>query len=359
MISIRHLTKKRANRLILSDINLDIEKGDVISVIGYSGSGKSTLLRCINLLDKVDDGQIFIDGIDMLDKDTDIYAMRKRIGMVFQSYNLFSHKMAIENVMMGPVDLLGADRQQAYDEAVEYMKLVGLKEEIYSYPDELSAGQQQRVAIARCLAMKPDIILFDEPTSSLDTTMVREVQSVIQKLADDDLTMMIVSHDLKFLHDISDKVLFMDEGIIYEEGTPDQIFNNPQKAKTKAFIKLLRTFEFKISSKDFDFYSMNAQVENFAKYNFMTARQLNNILLVLEELILNQIIAHTSDILIRVSYFDKDELIEISLEYGGEQLNPFCDDYEEDALSMLLLRQITKDVEYEYKNKNNIKMKLL
>jgi len=231
MISVKNLSKHFGDLVVLKDVNLEIKKGEVISIIGPSGTGKSTLLRCLNLLETPTSGEIIVDGVNLLDKKTDVFKLRQKMGMVFQSFNLFSHLMVIENIMLGPVDLLKTSRQDAFDEGMKLLAMVGLAEKAYAYSDELSGGQKQRVAIARTLAMKPEIVLFDEPTSALDPTMISEVLAVIRKLAADGMTMMIVTHEMKFARDVSTRVLYMDEGIIFEEGTPQQIFDDPQKDK--------------------------------------------------------------------------------------------------------------------------------
>ena len=357
MISIRHVEKKYSDGIPLKDVNAEIHKGDVISVIGPSGTGKSTLLRCINMLDPPTKGQIFVNGVEVTDKKTDLKKVRQKMGMVFQSFNLFAHKMVIENVMMAPVDLFGVSKQEAFDEGVKYLKMVGLGEKLYAYPDELSGGQKQRVAIARCLAMRPEIILFDEPTSALDPTMVGEVQSVIRKLADDGLTMMVVTHDMKFSKEIANRVFYMDEGIVYEEGTPEQIFENPVRERTRAFVKRLKTMEYTIHSRDFDLYELNARVAEFARNNFMEYHQLTNIQLVLEELIINNIMKHTEDISIGLRFYEADRTAELDICYGGEAYNPY-ENEEEDILSMLVVRQMTTDVAYHFGKNNLLSLKI-
>ncbi len=347
MISIRHLEKSYGNVTPLKDVNAEIHQGDVISVIGPSGTGKSTLLRCINMLETPTAGQIIINGADMTDKNTDILKVRSKVGMVFQSFNLFSHKMVIENVMMAPMDILGVSKQEAFDEGVRYLKMVGLGEKLYSYPDELSGGQKQRVAIARCLAMKPEIILFDEPTSALDPNMVAEVQAVIHELAKQGLTMMVVTHDMAFSRDIANRIFYMDQGIVYEDGTPDQIFNNPQKERTKAFVKRLRTMEYKISSVDFDLYQLNGRIEEFCRKHYFTEKKIKNIELVVEELVENHIIRHSTDILVQIGYFEVDDVIELSFVYGGESFNPL-EEADEDDISILLVRKMTSEAHYTF-----------
>ncbi|MEG2138160.1 MAG: amino acid ABC transporter ATP-binding protein, partial [Oscillospiraceae bacterium] len=224
MISIRHLKKEYPNAIPFSDITADIQSGEVISIIGPSGTGKSTLLRCLNLLDAPTSGEIFVDGINITEKGADVSALRRKMGMVFQSFNLFSHLSVIENIMLGPVDLLKLSRQDAYDEGMRLLTTVGLAEKAFNFPDELSGGQKQRVAIARALAMKPEIMLFDEPTSALDPTMVGEVLAVMRTLTKEGLTMLIVTHEMKFAQAVSSRVFYLDQGGIYEDGPPEQVF---------------------------------------------------------------------------------------------------------------------------------------
>ncbi len=357
MISIRHLKKSYPDITPLRDINAEIHRGDVISLIGPSGTGKSTLLRCINMLETPTEGQIIINGKDLTDKKTDIKKVRQKLAMVFQSFNLFSHKMVIENLMMGPMDLLGLPKQEAFDRGIKYLKAVGLGEKLHAYPDELSGGQKQRVAIARCLAMEPEIILFDEPTSALDPTMVGEVQAVIKELAEKGLTMMIVTHDMKFSREIATRVFYMDGGEIYEEGTPEEIFDNPKRKKTRAFIKRLRSLEYIISSKDFDLYDMNARIEEFASKHIMMRLQINSIQHVLEELIMNFIIKKSQSIKISIGFYEEDASVEIILSYGGEEYNPFTDG-DGDEISMMLIKKYIASHEFNYTDTNKLTIKI-
>ena len=357
MIELEHVQKAFPNVTPLQDVNARIEKGDIISVIGPSGTGKSTLLRCINMLDGPTAGKIIVNGMDVTDKKTDILKVRQKLGMVFQSFNLFSCKMVIENVMMGPIDLLGVSKQEAFDEGVRYLNMVGLGEKLYAYPDELSGGQKQRVAIARCLAMKPDIILFDEPTSALDPAMVSEVEAVIKKLAEDGLTMMVVTHDMKFSKEIANRIFYMDEGVIYEEGTPEEVFDHPKRERTKAFVKRLRTWQYQITSKEFDLYQMNGSVEQFARQQYFDLQQINNVQLVIEELVVHQMIKHTEDIKVCIRYYEVDQLLEIVFDYGGDSFNPY-DTMDEDPLSMLLVRQLTSHVEHSFEQRNTLRLRI-
>ena len=236
LIEIKNLCKKYKDVTPLNDISVNIEEGEVVSVIGPSGAGKSTFLRCINRLETPTSGSIMVDGIDVCDPKTDLTEVRKKMGMVFQNFNLFGHKTVVENIMMPQQDLLGKTPKEAYDEALKQLKVVGLEAKARSFPDELSGGQKQRVAIARALAMHPKIMLFDEPTSALDPTMVAEVLSVIRNLAGTGLTMIIVTHEMKFAAEVADKVIFMDDGVILEEGTPSEIFNQPKNERTRQFL---------------------------------------------------------------------------------------------------------------------------
>ena len=227
MIQIKHLQKKFGNLEVLRDVNLNIKCGEVISIIGPSGTGKSTFLRCLNLLEQPTGGSIIIDGEEVLNGHINASKLRQKMGMVFQSFNLFNHLSVLENVCIGPIKLLGKSRQDAEAKAKELLKMVGMAEKADAMPEELSGGQKQRAAIARCLSMDPEIILFDEPTSALDPTMVSEVLSVIRALARQGMTMAIVTHEMSFARDVSTRVVYMDDGIIYEIGTPEEIFEHP------------------------------------------------------------------------------------------------------------------------------------
>ena len=261
MIELRHLRKEFEDITPLEDVNVTINKGDVISVIGPSGTGKSTLLRCINMLEPPTSGEIIVDGQVINDGKCDLNEIRKKMGMVFQSFNLFGHLTVIENIMNPQITLLGRSRQEAYDKAMYLLNTVGLSSKAFNYPDDLSGGQQQRIAIARTLAMDPDIILFDEPTSALDPCMIGEVQSVIRMLAKSDITMMIVTHEMDFARKISNRVLYMDEGGVYEEGTPKEIFENPKKPNTIKFIKRLSSLTYKIETNDYDFTEAYEEIQ--------------------------------------------------------------------------------------------------
>ena len=236
MIKISHLSKKFGNLEVLKDINLDIEEGEVVCIIGPSGSGKSTFLRCINQLESPSGGIVEYEGKNLLDKKCDIRKFREEVGMVFQRFNLFPLKTVAENVMMAPVLTKHMNKEEAHEKALELLDKVGLKDKADVYPSTLSGGQQQRVAIARALAMEPKALLFDEPTSALDPELTGEVLKVIRELADQNTTMIIVTHEMAFARDVADHVIFMDDGRIVEQGDPRQVFENPSKERTKQFL---------------------------------------------------------------------------------------------------------------------------
>ena len=285
VISISHLQKAYPNVTPLRDVNTEIRQGDIISIIGPSGTGKSTLLRCLNRLEEPTAGEIRVLGQTLTGASPrELGAIRRRMGMVFQSFNLFPHLTVLENIMLGPVELLGRSRQEAYGRGIELLQSVGLAEKAQNYPDELSGGQKQRVAIARTLAMGPDIVLFDEPTSALDPTMVGEVLSVIRNLASQGLTMLIVTHEMKFARDVSTRVFYMDQGLIYEEGTPEQIFVHPTTDRCRAFVQRLKTFHAEISSREFDFLGTASQIDTFARKHLLGANQSLKFQQIFEEL---------------------------------------------------------------------------
>mgnify|MGYP006390889051 CR=1 FL=1 len=237
VIEVQHLSKSFGNHEVLRDIDFSVNKGEVICIIGSSGSGKSTLLRCINLLEKPSGGQIIYRGENILDEKHDIHAYRKKLGMVFQQFNLFNNHNALNNCMVGQIKVLKRSKEDAEKIALKYLKVVGMDHYVNAKPKQLSGGQKQRVAIARALSMEPDVMLFDEPTSALDPEMVGEVLKVMKELASTGLTMLIVTHEMEFAKEVADRVVFMDKGVIAEEGPPEQIFNNPREERTKTFLK--------------------------------------------------------------------------------------------------------------------------
>ncbi|HVJ49255.1 amino acid ABC transporter ATP-binding protein [Desulfitobacterium sp.] len=237
VIDIQHLSKSFGNHEVLKDIDFSVNRGEVVCIIGSSGSGKSTLLRCINLLEKPSGGQIIYQGENILDDKHDVYEYRKKLGMVFQQFNLFNNHNVLNNCVVGQIKGLKRPREEAEKIAQNYLKVVGMENYINAKPRQLSGGQKQRVAIARALSMNPDVMLFDEPTSALDPEMVGEVLKVMKELAGTGLTMLIVTHEMGFAKEVADRVVFMDKGVIAEEGVPEQIFNNPTQERTREFLK--------------------------------------------------------------------------------------------------------------------------
>lgn len=235
-IKVKNLKKNFGDLEVLKSINLDVHEGEVICIIGPSGSGKSTFLRCLNLLEEVTEGEVIVHGVNLTDKNIDINKVRENIGMVFQHFNLFPHLTVLENITLAPVELKKATKEEAKEAALTLLERVGLKDKAEVKPDQLSGGQKQRVAIARALAMKPDIMLFDEPTSALDPEMVGEVLAVMKQLAEEGMTMVIVTHEMGFAREVADRVIFMDGGYIIEQGTPEEIFGNPQNERTRDFL---------------------------------------------------------------------------------------------------------------------------
>lgn len=236
MIYVKDLHKYFGQLHVLKGINQNIGKGEVVAVIGPSGSGKSTFLRCLNLLEVPTQGEIIFEGVNITSKENNINIQRQKMGMVFQQFNLFPHKTVLENITLAPIKVKKVSEEEAKTKAIELLKRVGLEEKADVYPNKLSGGQKQRIAIVRALAMNPDVMLFDEPTSALDPEMVGEVLEVMRSLAKEGMTMVIVTHEMGFAKEVANRVLFMDDGIVAEEGTPSELFNTPQHPRTKEFL---------------------------------------------------------------------------------------------------------------------------
>jgi len=344
IISVKNLGKSFGDNMILQNINVDIEKGEVISIIGPSGTGKSTFLRAINFLDPPTDGEVFFDDEKITKKNVD--AARRRMGMVFQNFGLFSHLDVMGNLTAGPVKLLKTPKKDAEEKASELLKTVGLAERAKFLPRQLSGGQKQRVAIARCLAMSPEVILFDEPTSALDPTMVSEVIAVMRSLAKSGMTMIIVTHEMDFARDVSNRVFYMDEGGIYEEGSPEEIFSDPKKPKTQVFIYNIRSFNYEVTSRDFDYVEMLGGVENFCFRHAIEKKTANKLQLLAEELVINIITPQYGACSLNLNFSEKLGTYELSVSYAGEKSDAL--ENAEDDLSAMMVKNSAKEIHHEY-----------
>ena len=348
IFDISHLSKQYENSQPLRDLNAVIYRGDVISIIGASGTGKSTLLRCLNRLEIPTSGKIIAFGEEIPEKGRSLCTYRSRVGMVFQSFNLFLHLTVIENVMIAQVELMGVSRQKAYEKSIYLLDQIGLAEKALNYPDELSGGQQQRVAIVRALAMNPEVILFDEPTSALDPTMVNEVLQVISYLATKGLTMLIVTHEMRFAESVCNRVFYMDQGIIFEEGTPQQIFHAPKKLQTRAFVNHINLYSYKITSRFFDIVNILATVDEFGHSQLMPHTLLNHLSLCIKELITHVPMDNNKQgfpIDIVVEYAPDSDNCILNISFVGEKYNWL--DVLNDS-STKLLNDIISHIEYNY-----------
>ena len=362
MIKIEHLKKEYPNATPLQDVNAEIRDGDVISVIGPSGTGKSTLLRCINQLEKPTSGKVWLDDTEITDPKCDLNKVRRKMGMVFQSFNLFGHMTVIENVMKPPMELLGKGKQEAYDSGMALLKMVGLEDKALNYPDELSGGQKQRVAIARTLAMDPEVILFDEPTSALDPTMVGEVQAVIRELAGTGKTLMIVTHEMAFARAICNRVFYMDEGGIYEDGTPEEIFDHPKRENTRRFIRHLKVLRLEIDADHHDYAALSGEISRYCTKNQISPRLTVRIHLAFEEVV-HQLTVSPSGVpkaLVVVEYSHEREQADMMIDYNGPayDVTGHGDDLSVKVLKSMIpeIRHTVSDSE-EYPNRVILKIR--
>ncbi len=296
MIEIRGLCKQFNNTVIFKDVDLDIKKGETTVILGGSGCGKSTLLRCINGLATADSGHIFVNGQDVMDPNNDVAAIRRKFGMVFQNFNLFSHLNVMENLILAPMQVLGLNQKEAIECADNLLEIVGMSKRRFHMPSQLSGGQKQRVAIARALAMEPEVMLFDEPTSALDPTMVDEVKNVILRLANNGMTCVIVTHEMLFARNVASKVVFMAEQGIYEQASPEEFFNHPAKELTRQFIYQSRIKEWNISQDNTDLYTVCSDLRAFAQPYGFTTKNAVSLDALCDELLYPMINASTPDV---------------------------------------------------------------
>jgi len=343
MISIYNLCKAYNGVPVLTDVRATIEKGEVVAIIGPSGTGKSTLLRCINGLETPDGGSITVNKVDVTRADNDLAAVRQKMNMVFQNFNLFNHLTVFQTLTLAPIQLLKEDPMAAGKRARALLTKVGLGDHQFHYPSQLSGGQKQRVAIARCLAMNPDVMLLDEPTSALDPRNIGEVLSVLTRLADEGMTMVIVTHELEFAREVADRIFFMSDGAIYEEGTPEHIFGNTQRQKTREFIIQSRSLCFTAAIKRPDLHGLHGSIRDFCKNNGLDRKIRHDLQLLSEEVI--QLISaaveqtahkHEGHITVAIDYFsnrDRVQLIVGAPKWIPDPLQP--DDSNEIALALI------------------------
>lgn len=360
LIEVKNLCKSFGSLEVLCNLNLSVEEGERIAIIGGSGCGKSVFLRSLELLEIPDKGQIFIDGDEITAKRANVNQIRRKMGMVYQKFYLFSHLNVLENLCLAPVKLLGMSREQAKENAFEWLHKVGLASKINAMPANLSGGQQQRIAICRSLMMNPKVLLFDEPTSALDPTMVGEVLAMIRMLAKQNLTMLIVTHEMNFAREVASRVLFFADKNIYEQGTPQEIFDNPKKEKTIAFIRKLKYFVYNIKRRDFDLMEMQGGIHLFAEKYGISNALAYRLELCSEELIYEILSGcypkeqTDVDISLEISYSEADSSIELLLTSGGAKFNPFDakdddDDNDNIHLGVVILKKIAKgEIKYNF-----------
>ncbi|MCQ2478240.1 MAG: amino acid ABC transporter ATP-binding protein [Clostridia bacterium] len=367
IIDIKNLNKSFGGSQIYKNLNFSIENGEVVSIIGASGCGKSVLLRCIEMLEKPDSGQIFIDGKEITSKGADIASIRRLMGMVYQDFGLFSNMNVMQNLCIAPMKLLKMPKEEAEKKALELLDSVGLADRAYRPVQVLSGGQKQRVAICRCMMMNPKIILFDEPTSALDPTMVGEVLATIRMLARKGLTMLIVTHEMEFAKQIADRVVFLAEGGIYEQGTPEQIFENPQKPKTVDFIKKLKHLSYSIDSRKFDLMALQGGIQEFAIKYGLNSKEAYRLQICVEEMIyiiLEHLEDGKIDITLNISFSEADRSCEFELLYPGDEIDPFANAAEfdlenTDSLGLMIITKKAKKREYSFENGiNKVKIKI-
>lgn len=352
MIRLEHLRKEYEIACPLEDVSVTINKGDVICVIGPSGTGKSTLLRMINLLEKPTSGKIFFNDEEITAKNYKKENARKKMTMVFQSFNLFNHLSVIENLVIPQVDLLHRSKDEAYKIAMEKLESVGLKRQYLKYPSGLSGGQKQRVAIARALVMEPEVILFDEPTSALDPMMVGEVHTIMKDLAKKGQTMIIVTHDMKLAEDVANRIFYMDQGGIYEDDTPEVIFHHPKRTRTKAFIENLNVLKLSVHN-DFNNEALYEQVEKFIESTKMNVENAHKLRVIYDELIVELLINNnqSKNIRLLISYDDKNQKFNASCYFDGPKNNVL----EGDSVSITLLHKSIKDINYKEINEEEFR----
>ena len=357
LIEVKGLKKSFGPLEVLKGIDLTVEQGERIAIIGGSGCGKSVFLRSLCLLEKPDAGEIFIDGQEITAKGANADRIRRSMGMVFQKFHLFSEMNVMDNLCLAPTRILKMPREEAEKRARDLLAQVGLASRAYDWPTVLSGGQQQRIAICRCLMMEPKVLLFDEPTSALDPTMVGEVLAVIRMLAKRDMSMLIVTHEMNFAREVASRVLFFADGTIYEQGTPEEIFDNPKREKTISFINKIKYFSYEIRTRDFDLMQMQGGIQTFGEKYGLSPREIYRLQICCEELIV-ELLNHayppetaTVDLHLDVSYAEADRTTRICLDCAGEAYNTF--EQADDGLSVTILKKIAKRIDYAWEKGMN------
>ena len=349
LIDVKGLSKSFGKLQVLRDVNLSVKEGERIAIIGGSGCGKSVFLRSLELLEVPDSGQIFIDGEEITARGADVNRIRRKMGMVYQKFYLFSHMNVMDNLCLAPVKLAGMSRADAEAHAMDWLSKVGLTSKAHAMPANLSGGQQQRIAICRSLMMNPKVLLFDEPTSALDPTMVGEVLAMIRMLTKHNMTMLIVTHEMSFAREVADRVLFFADGGIYEQGTPSEIFDTPKREKTIAFIRKLKYFAYEIRDRNFDLMALHGGIRSFTDKYGISSRMAYRLELCSEELVYEMIKGCYADseavsIDFEVSYSEADGAAMINLASVGREFNPFTHEDDDVHLGVSMLKKTAKNI---------------
>ena len=357
LIEVRGLKKSFGPLEVLKGVDLTVEQGERVAIIGGSGCGKSVFLRSLSLLEKPDAGQVFIDGREITAaRGGQLDEIRRGMGMVFQRFHLFSEMDVMDNLCFAPVLLKTMNRAEAEKKAMELLAQVGLSSRAHAWPTVLSGGQQQRIAICRCLMMEPKVLLFDEPTSALDPTMVGEVLAVIRMLAKRDMSMLIVTHEMNFAREVANRVLFFADGGIYEQGTPEAIFDHPQREKTVAFINKIKYFTSEITRRDFDLMQLQGGIQNFGEKYGLDQKHTYRLQICCEELVY-ELLDHcypagdAVDIRLSVSHAESDGATRIALDCGGAPYNPF--EQGDDGIGVTILKNMATRLDYRLEGGRN------
>ena len=362
LIEVKGLKKSFGQLQVLRGIDLTVEQGERIAIIGGSGCGKSVFLRSMCLLEKPDAGQVFIDGREITAKGAPVDEIRRSMGMVFQKFHLFSEMDVMDNLCLAPTRILRMSREDAEKKAMDLLSQVGLATRAHAWPTVLSGGQQQRIAICRCLMMEPKVLLFDEPTSALDPTMVGEVLAVIRMLAKQKMSMLIVTHEMNFAREVADRVLFFADGGIYEQGTPEEIFDAPKREKTISFIHKIKYSTYEIRDRSFDLMQVNGGIQSFGEKYGLAMKRILRLQLCCEELIYELIDKcfpgqEKVDLNLQISYAELDNTTTIDIDCAGAQYNPFAQ--EEDSLNVTILKNTSKELDYRFEDgRNQITIKI-